>query len=263
MPALDALAPTPEPPLVIQPATAAPKAAREILAPPSGQLILGTDKRNPVFTVYADEEDERLLVFYGFEIIEIVPHDREAPAFKLMLARLYNSGVKLSALCESFAVDPQTVRRWGQALLQGDPAELVRVLEGRSAGRKRTLAVENFARLRWPDLVAERSYGAVGRLLREIQSVFGVGLSGSSVSALIRELKAGRVPVDSSPTEENAPSAHPSPEPDEAMPAQELAEASPGAVMEKGETGVTCLGGSCAFPRPSASNSSGWPRTPD
>jgi hypothetical protein len=165
--------------------------ARELLPPPSGQLILGTDKRNPVFTVYADEEDERLLVFYGFEIIEIVPSDRAAPAFKLMLARLYNSGVKLSALCESFQVDPKTVRRWGQALLQGDPAELVRVLEGRSAGRKRTLAVENFARLRWPHLVAEGSYGAVGRLRREIQSVFGVELSRSSGSDLIRELKAG------------------------------------------------------------------------
>ncbi len=41
----------------------------------------------------------------------------------------------------------------------------MRVLEGRSACHKLTAAVENFARLRWPDLVAQRSYGAVGRLL--------------------------------------------------------------------------------------------------
>ena len=37
-------------------------------APPTGQLILGIDKRNPVFAVYEDDSGERLLVFYGFEL---------------------------------------------------------------------------------------------------------------------------------------------------------------------------------------------------
>ena len=71
--------------------------------PPTGQLILGTDKRNPVFAVYEDDSGQRLLVFYGFELLEIVKNDPEDPAFKLLLARLYNAEVKLSALCESFA----------------------------------------------------------------------------------------------------------------------------------------------------------------
>ena len=87
-----------------------------------------------------------------------------------MLGRLYNSGVKLRALCESFQVAPKTIRRWGKALLPGDPVELIRVLEGRAAGRKRTVEVERFARLRWPELVAERRYGAVKRLRREVQT---------------------------------------------------------------------------------------------
>ena len=242
MHALDPSASAPGPTPLADLPTPAAADAPEPIAPPTGQLILGTDKRNPVFAVYADDGDERLLVFYGFEIIEIIPNDPEAPAFKLMVARLYNSGVKLSALCESFEVDPKTVRRWGKALLQCDPAELVRVLEGRSAGRKRTLAVENFARLRWPDLVAERSYGAVERLLREIQSVFGVELSRSSMSGLIRELKAGPAPPNSSPADEPSASAHPRPEEAPAMPAQEeLAEASPATATEKGETRVNCL----------------------
>jgi hypothetical protein len=166
--------------------------------PPTGQLLLGTDKRNPVFAVYEDDSGERLLVFYGFELIEIVKKDSADPAFKLWLARLYNAKVKLSALCESFRVDPKTIRRWGKALLQGDPAELVRVLEGRNACHKLTAAVENFARLRWPDLVAERSYGAVGRLLLEIQSVFGIELSRSGLQGLIRILKGGPAPEQSS-----------------------------------------------------------------
>ncbi len=226
----------PAPPIL---ATPAPPADPQLEVPPSGQLILGTDKRNPVFAVYEDDSGERLLVFYGFELLEIVKNDSQDPAFKLLLARLYNSGVKLSALCESFEVDPKTLRRWGKALRQGDAAELLRVLEGRSAGRKLTSAVENFARLRWPDLVAERSYGAVGRLLQEIQSVFAMKISRSAIHELIRGLKAGTAPVESS--FENTSSRFPSPESDEGMATQELAEMPLGVETEKGETGVKSL----------------------
>ena len=208
----------------------------QIVAPPTGQLILGTDKRNPVFAVYEDDSGERLLVFYGFELLEIVQNDSEDPAFKLLLGRLYNSGVKLSALCESFEVDPKTLRRWGKALQQGDAAELVRVLEGRSAGRKLTLAVKNFSRLRWPDLVAERSYGAVERLRQEIQSVFDLKISRSALNELIRELKVGTAPVDSPLAQDTPSSRIESSESDEAMIARQPAQASSGA--EKGETGV-------------------------
>ena len=129
----------------------------------------------------------------ALDFIEIVQNDSADPAFKLLLARLYNAKVKLSALCESFGVDPKTVRRWGKVLLQGDPAELVRVLEGRNACHKLTAAVEDSARWRWPDLVAQRSYGAVGRLLLEIQSVFGIEISRSGLG-LIRILKGATSP---------------------------------------------------------------------
>ena len=139
----------------------APEADPSQVMPPSGQLILGTDKRNPVFAVYGDVSGQRLLVYYGFELIEIVGRGANNPAFKMLLGRLYNSGVKVAALCASFEVDPKTLRRWGLALREGDPVQLVRVLEGRQAGRKVTREVEQFARLRWPDLVAQRSYGAV------------------------------------------------------------------------------------------------------
>ena len=204
MPEAETLTPSPASILSAVPTPgAAPDPQLE--APPTGQLLLGTDKRNPVFAVYEDDSGERLLVFYGFELLEIVKNDAEDPAFKLLLARLYNARVKLSALCESFQVDPKTIRRWGKALCQGDAAELVRVLEGRAAGRKRTLAVESFARLRWPDLIAQRSYGAVERLLGEIQSVFGVKLSRSAIKDLIRELKVG---TSAAITESSVPGAN-------------------------------------------------------
>ena len=96
-----------------------------------GQMILGLDKRNPLFTVYHDESGEQLLVYYGFEIVEIVPDNPESAAYKLMLGRLYNSGLKLSSLCETFQVDPKTLRRWGRAL-KGSPEEMGRILKRRT-----------------------------------------------------------------------------------------------------------------------------------
>lgn len=193
MPAVESTAPvaeaTSQVPRVIEPAK--PKA--EAGEPMLGQMILGLDKRNPLFTVYHDESGEQLLVYYGFEIVEIVPDNPESAAYKLMLGRLYNSGLKLGSLCERFQVDPKTLRRWGRAL-KGSPEEMVRILEGRTAKRKRTVEVEAFARLRWPDLIAERSYGAVGRLQEEIHAVFGVTISVSGLRTLTRELKQGTPP---------------------------------------------------------------------
>jgi len=177
--------------LSIASAASASKVPEEPPEPLRGQFLLGVDKRNPCLSVYEDDTGQRLLVYYGFEFFESVNNDREDPAYKLLLGRLYNARINLSVLSQTFAVDPKTIRRWGKALLQGDAVELIRVLEGRGAGRKRTPVVEKFARLRWPYLVAEGSYGAVGRLLQEIESVFEVTLSRSGVKDLIRELKTG------------------------------------------------------------------------
>ena len=126
-------------------------------------------------------------------LLEIVNNRRDDPAFKLMLGRLYNSGINRCVLSETFQYDIKTIRSWGKALLRGDPKEIIRILEGRAAGRKRTAAVENFARLRWPYLVAEGSYGAVGRLLHEIETVLEVKISRSGFKDLIRAIKDGTV----------------------------------------------------------------------
>ncbi len=76
----------------------ASKPARSAPLPPSGHLILGADLRNPLLTVCHDEEHHQLLVYYGFEIIKIVPNDTLARSHKMLLGRLDNSGLKLRSL---------------------------------------------------------------------------------------------------------------------------------------------------------------------
>jgi hypothetical protein len=78
----------------------------------TGQLILGTDKRNPLFTVYVEEEEqddqERLHVYYGLELLEVVSANRNEPSFKMLVGRLHNAGVSLRVLQQTFESDAKT-----------------------------------------------------------------------------------------------------------------------------------------------------------
>ena len=169
----------------------------------TGQLILGTDKRNPLFTVYEDEEggQERLHVDYGLELLEVVSADRNDPSFKMLVGRLHNAGVSLRVLQLTFQSDAKTIQRWGRALRSRDAVELIRVLEGRRASRKLSPEIKAYVRARWPDLVREGSYGVGKRLRQEIQRIFGVTLSQETLRPLLRELKqepAAATPAESS-----------------------------------------------------------------
>ncbi len=162
----------------------------------TGQLILGTDKRNALFTVYEWEEDdgeEQLHVYYGLELLEVVPADRNAPSFKMLVGRLYNAGLSRRVLQETFRVDLKTIQRWAAALRNRDGEELVRVLAGRRAGRKLTPQIEAYVRARWADLSRSETYGIGKRLREEIESVFAVKLCQETLRPLIGQLK--RQPV--------------------------------------------------------------------
>ena len=80
----------------------------------TGQLILGTDKRNPLFTVYAHEEEdeEQLHVYYGLELLEVVSADRNEPSFKMLVGRLYNARLSLRVLQQTFQTDGKTIQQW-------------------------------------------------------------------------------------------------------------------------------------------------------
>ena len=90
---------------------------RKITSTLTGQLILGTDKRNPLFTVYEQEEaePEELHVYYGLELLEVVSADGSDPGFKMLVGRLANAGVSRRVLQQTFDVDPKTIQRWGRA----------------------------------------------------------------------------------------------------------------------------------------------------
>jgi len=152
------------------------------------QLILGTDKRNPLVSVYEGEETATLHVYYGLELMEVIPDQDKHPSYKLLVARLYNAGVKVRVLCETFGVDRKTMKRWGDALLEGDPEKLVAVLTGRTG--KITMEIEGFVRMRFELVYREHPRDYSMRIRNEIKETFGVTLSGEALRRLFGELRS-------------------------------------------------------------------------
>jgi hypothetical protein len=203
-------------------------------APSSSQLVLGIDKRNPLFALYEDADREELHVYYGFELLEVVPNEPGSPAFKLLGGRLFNAGLKVKSLTEVFQVDRKTLQRWGRALQSGDAQELIRVLSGRSCGRKLTGGIEAFVRQSWPRITAQGTYGSSQRLCQEIQELFQVALSPETLRPLVRELKNGTGLMVSKDARQENP-----------MPSESAAVAgwaSPGVAAQKRETPCDCAG---------------------
>lgn len=152
------------------------------------QAILGTDKKNPMFAVYRDVKKKELHVYYGFELLEVVPDDKTSPRFRLMVAQLYNAGVKGLTLIDVFEVDPKSMRKWGRALKSGDPEALVKALQP-VGPRKLTLEIRAYIKRRFPILYTENPRNYIARLRQEISNIFDVQISGEGLRPLLNELK--------------------------------------------------------------------------
>jgi len=152
------------------------------------QQILGTDKRNPCFTVFRNEQ-ETLLLFYGGELLESLPDDRNHAQYKLMVATLYNAGVNARQLQDVFKVAQKTMRGWGRALENGDPMELARVLAGRQASRKLTAEIQAYARVRFSHIYPENKRSYSKAIRDEIAEGYDVELSAESLRPLFGKLR--------------------------------------------------------------------------
>ncbi|MCP4599578.1 MAG: hypothetical protein GY847_03395 [Proteobacteria bacterium] len=148
------------------------------------QQILGTDKRNPNFTIYRCAEDQSLHVYYGAELFEKVPDQREDPQYKLLVARLLSAQINATRLKECFDVDFKTMRRWAHALKRGDPENLVRVLNGRSARRKCTVEIQAFATMRFRQIYPGNRASYSHQIRQEILEVFGESLCAETLRPL-------------------------------------------------------------------------------
>ena len=154
------------------------------------QEILGVNKKNPHFSVCKHpNQPSKLEVYFGAVLLETVEDNRNHPSFKLLLARLYNSGVKVKTLTDSFAVPYTTLKRWGDALKYGDIESLVRVLAGRQHPRKLTPEILNFACKRFEMIFPQNKYSYSSQVREEIFEVFAVSISAETLRPHFAKLK--------------------------------------------------------------------------
>ncbi len=173
------------------------------------QLILPTDKRNPSFSLYLTADEQAIHVYYGLELMEVVPANREHIAYRMLVARLYNAGVLVRTLAEVFQLDPKTMRAWGHALRSRDPALLQRMVLGPEAGRKRTTAIEGYVRRRWPQLLDEGCRNYREKLQEEIEDIFATRLSGETLRVLMAEIKTKGIPTPGATVPAESPDTSP------------------------------------------------------
>lgn len=154
------------------------------------QLLIGVDKKNPKFTLCRSPSNPgKIYVFFGAALMEIVPEDKKDPEFKLLIARLYNSGVKAKVLTEVFGIARTTMKRWGEALKSGNPERLVEALSGQGPPRKLTPEIRGFISVRFPKIYRETHYDYSARIRQEIKEVFNTDISSETLRSLFNELK--------------------------------------------------------------------------
>ena len=137
------------------------------------QEILGTDKSNPVFTLSANPElPGKIYVFFGMALLEVVDDDPCSATCKLLLARLYNAGVKPQHLIETFSVSYTSLCRWGEALKSGDDEKLIAVLAGRQHPRKLTPEILSFSKNRFSAIYPDNHYSYSKVIRQEILDTF-------------------------------------------------------------------------------------------
>jgi len=186
---------------------------------PALQQIIGTDKRNPDFTICRDKASPRkLYLFFGAALLETIPEDKTHAEFKLLLARLYNSGIKVKTLIKEFGIARTTIKRWADALKNGDPKILAKALAGAGAPKKLTNEVCSFIELRFPQIYNETHYNYSQIMRKEIEQVFGVPISAESLRLIFNKLKSTCAAVVEEQAGENRADACDSETPEEVLP---------------------------------------------
>ena len=161
------------------------------------QRLIGVDKKNPYFTICRDTSNPgNIYVYFGTALLEVISEGSSNPEFKLLIARLYNAGVKVKSITEQFGIARTTMKRWGDALKSGDADRLMVALSGQGAPRKLTPEILSFIKVRFVQIYQENHYNYSIIIRKEIKEVFGKEISSESLRPLFKELRSNATVSD-------------------------------------------------------------------
>ena len=153
------------------------------------QAIIGVDKNNPLFTIFRNKKEKTIIVYFGMAQLESVEDKPDNPNLKLLIARLFNSGVKKQSLVDNFGYSYNTIRRWSDAIKSGNAQKIVHALSGQGATKKLTVEMQSFVSHRFKSVYAENKYSYSQEIRDEILEVFKQKISSETLRPLFNELK--------------------------------------------------------------------------
>ncbi|MCP4913588.1 MAG: hypothetical protein GY909_10750 [Oligoflexia bacterium] len=154
------------------------------------QILIGTDKKNPFFSICRDENyPGSIHVYFGAALLEAVPDDPSRFEFKHLIGRLYNAKIKAKSINEVFGIARTTMKRWGDAIKSGDPVRLIEALSGQGAPRKLTPEIEAFTKFRFLKIYQENHYNYSSIIRDEIKEIFKKNISAETLRPIFNELK--------------------------------------------------------------------------
>ena len=153
------------------------------------QTIIGTDKKNPYFTILKNNKDNILEVYFGGALLEKIQNTKDNPALKHLVARLFNSGVKRKSLTENFGYSYNAIKRWAEALQTGDAEIIMHALSGQGAPLKVTKEIESFVTHRFISIYPTNKYSYSKEIIDEISDIFKVRISPETLRPLFNRIK--------------------------------------------------------------------------
>lgn len=162
-----------------------------ILTPCKGagiDLILSVDPASP----------DHLHLFWGTALLQIVPRDRNSLLFRVTAGLLTGLGLKMSSLEECFGTTGKTLRKWGEALRNGDWDALADIFHGPGAEKKLRSDVERYVRVRYREALDESPgatvpYGFRDELVADVMRFWEIAVCGEVLRRVFRDEDARRV----------------------------------------------------------------------
>jgi len=153
------------------------------------QSIIGTDKKNPFFSVCRHAENKRLYVFYGANVFEILEDKKDSPQLRFLAGRLYNAGVKAKYISSEFGFCFRSIKKWAKAIQNGTDDEILELFEGRHHKRKMTYEVESFVSFEFKRIFPNNKHSYSKEIRESIKQVFGFEISSESLRPIFTKLK--------------------------------------------------------------------------
>lgn len=153
------------------------------------QAIIGTDEKNPYFTVFRNLMTNKIEVYHGIVLFETISYKKDNPQLKLLVARLNNAGVKTNVLTRRFGYCYRSIERWSDALKNGTFEEIVSSLETQGAPKKLNKEVEGFVEYEFKRIYPKNKYSYSKEIRKNIEEVFGYPISSETLRPLFNTLK--------------------------------------------------------------------------